>query len=242
MPTDPSGEDRIEELLSQLQGIFGRLSQSEEEELKEKVTPPASPPPTEAASEPAPPPETSPASSVETPPAAPVPEVAPSASEAATFLSASEMPPTAAPAPDTAALYQSGVPDQSAIQVAIFYPQGRETEAHTLARKLEALTPKFMKVALQLTVRVLSPYNPKEDWKQTVLMPDQLEKVRGLFLVMERALDDERRKAFAAEFEARGIYFQDVPLISIERKAFYTDLLLGMVFFFDAHKPRPTAT
>jgi hypothetical protein len=30
-----------------------------------------------------------------------------------------------------------------------------------------------------------------------------------------------------------------MPTASIEKKAFYTDVLLGLVFFFDSHKPSP---
>ena len=55
---------------------------------------------------------------------------------------------------------------------------------------------------------------------------------------MERPLEDPRRKTIAAELEERNIYFQEVMLGSIEKKAFYTDILLGLVFFFDSRKPK----
>src|SRR5690348_337862 len=38
---DPHGDERIEELLGQLQGIFGRLSRSEEEESGQKLNLPS---------------------------------------------------------------------------------------------------------------------------------------------------------------------------------------------------------
>ncbi len=46
-----------------------------------------------------------------------------------------------------------------------------------------------------------------------------------------------KRKSVAADLEGRNIYFQEVTLASIEKKAFYTDILLGLVFFFDSRKP-----
>src|SRR5437879_3379384 len=84
-PKDSHGDEHIEDLLSQLQGIFGRLSSSEEEESKDKldvpvlVQPPAATPEAPPVKEPVPPPTTSPAVSsqpVESVPMEPLPPAA----------------------------------------------------------------------------------------------------------------------------------------------------------------------
>ena len=121
--------------------------------------------------------------------------------------------------------------------VAIFYPTGRDGEAKALAQKLEILTPKFTKVAFRLRTTVMEAYDPKSDWRDPLLAKVTANSLRLVFLVVDRPLDDARRKPLAAELDRKKIYFQDVPLLSIEKKAFYTDLLLGLVFFFDTNRP-----
>jgi len=58
---------------------------------------------------------------------------------------------------------------------------------------------------------------------------------------MDRPLEDGKRKMIAGELESKNIYFQEVTLAVIEKKAFYTDVLLGLVFFFDSRKPKTDA-
>ena len=73
--SDPNEEKNVEELLSQLQGIFGKLSKPDEDDARAKV----SPPPVQAAPViPTPPdPKPEPASAPE--PVLPKPETAPEA-------------------------------------------------------------------------------------------------------------------------------------------------------------------
>src|SRR5689334_19493386 len=52
--TDPKKDEHIEELLSKLQGIFGKLSHSEEEEAKQSVEVPKSTPKEREVKEPPP--------------------------------------------------------------------------------------------------------------------------------------------------------------------------------------------
>ena len=54
--------------------------------------------------------------------------------------------------------------------------------------------------------------------------------------IVERPIEEVRRKTIIASLEPRGIYVHEVPALAIEKKAFYTDLLLGMVFFYDSLK------
>src|SRR4051812_23386774 len=69
----PEGE-HIEELLSQLKGIFGHLSESEQEEAKQKITPPPHIPVAEPVPAPIPAPAPEPAREVP-PMSEPVPSV-----------------------------------------------------------------------------------------------------------------------------------------------------------------------
>lgn len=114
---------------------------------------------------------------------------------------------------------------------------GRETEAKALAQKLETMTPKFTKVAFRLRVGVFLPFDPKSEWKDNLVAQAQGNALQTVFLLTERPLEEARRKAIVGELEALGIYFQEVPVASVEKKAFYTDILLGLVFFFDSRKP-----
>lgn len=217
-PKDSHGDEHIEDLLSQLQGIFGRLS---------SLDPPASAStptdaPQESASNP-PSPPTIPAQSAEPIPAkaAPPPAAAPASEPAAFAL------PTAPATPE----------DLSALSAAIYYPIGREAEAKTFAQKLETLTPKFTKVAFHLRIASLTPYDPKNEWRNALLAKAAAgEGLRAIFLVIGRPLEEAKRKPLVSQLESKGVYFQDVPFLSIEKKAFYTDLLLGLVFFFDTLK------
>ena len=242
---DPQRDEHIEELLSKLQGIFGKLSHSEEEprqpievpvpapkepELKE--SPPAPPP---AAPKPEPP---APVNYYEPPaaPASPPPAAAPLASPAA--------PPVPA-APLTGATYETTVPTEDPEKIivpsAVFFPSGKDSDAKTLAQKLETMTPKFTKVAFRLRIGVFLPYDPKSEWKESILAKAAESKFQTVFVLIERTLEDSRRKIIVSELEGRGIYFQDVLASSIEKKALYTDVLLGLVFFFDSRKPSPGA-
>lgn len=251
-PKDPKQDDHIEDLLGQLQGIFGRLSKSEQEEAdqKEDVPPPA---PVRATT-PAPPPIVDPIPEPITPP---IPAIEPEPEPVIPVVDMAPPPPppppppepvpepppvaTPEPAASTASNYQSTIEPASAdaglLNTAIFFPQGRETEGKTLAGKIETMTPKFAKVAFKLRVGHFAEFDPKSDWKESVLAQTLKSGSRALFIVMNSPLDDARRKAIIAELEPRGIYFQEVPLLSIEKKAFYMDLLLGIVFFFDSLKP-----
>src|SRR5688572_8312332 len=129
--TDPQKDDHIEELLGKLQGIFGKLSHSEEEESKLKVEIPATPPPPKEPAK-----ELTPQ---EAPPAKPAPAAMPS--------------PAATPSPSGAGAYESTVPvedtERMIVPTAVYFPPGREGEARSLAQKLETMTPRFTKVAFR---------------------------------------------------------------------------------------------
>jgi len=241
--TDPQNDDHIEELLGKLQGIFGKLSHSEEEEAKQKIEIPTPAPkepeakitpsamPSTAASKPAAPtplnfytePEPTPAATPEPP------------------ASAAPVPSASVQGPSETSAYESTVPSQDAekiiVPTALFFPPGRETEAKSLAQKLETMTPKFTKVAFRLRVGVFLPYDPKSDWKEIILTKARESHFQAVFVVMDRPMEDGKRKSVAAELEGQNIYFQEVTIASIEKKAFYTDILLGLVFFFDSRKP-----
>jgi hypothetical protein len=243
-PNKNPQDDHIEDLLSQLQGIFGKLSRQEEEESKDKLDAPAAKP--EAKPVPAPvlkpepqpepksepKPEPTPEPKIElTPPAAPSPAPVPP--------NPSPSPaPSPAPEPITIQTPAGDTPiDDSTLITGIAYPAGRDAEAKALAGKLESLTPRFTKVSFHLKVMWTLIYDPKSDWKEAVVNQIATGNTKAFFLVVERPLDDTRRRALAAEMESRSVYLQEVPALSIEKKAFYTDVLLGLVFFFDSMKP-----
>ncbi len=266
---DPHGDQRIEELLSQLQGIFSKLSTSDQAESQEKENLPASSSGTPApaliehlseadAAVPVPLPVPTPAPvpvpppvSMEPPPAqpaAPTPTPAPVAD-------IPELPPAPAPAapvfePATAHTEVSpaspatppAMDDDTTIRVAICYPEENENELKTLSQKLETLTPKFTKVSFKLAVRMVTSYKPKAtDWSEEFFAQAQAQRIRAYFFIVPRPMEEAKRKALAATLEKFGIYYQEVPLVSIEKRAFYMDLLLGLVFFFDSHglSPKP---
>ncbi len=218
-------DDHIEDLLSQLQGIFGKLSKQEEE-------PAAAPPPKPAPVSPA---------ALQKPPEAPPPQgdIIPQPPALA------DPTPTAEPAPEPTPLPVVAAPlapaptsdDPSQLATHIAYPLGREAEAKSLAQKLETITPKFTKVAFHLKVTHTAAYDPKSEWKESVIHSAMSGRARALFTIMDRPLDETRRKAIMVDMEKSGVYFQEVPLLSIEKKAFYTDVLLGLVFFMDSQKP-----
>jgi hypothetical protein len=231
--TDPQKDEHIEELLSKLQGIFGKLSHSEEEPSAEpEIRVPVPAPKEFEKSETAPPPPT--------PPASP-----PAAQEPPPPLNLYAPPPSPSPPaaamPSPSAAYETTVPledpEKMIVPSAVYFPPGRETEAKSLAQKLETMAPKFTKVAFRLRIGVFLPYDPKSDWKEAVLARAAEAKFQTVFVVIDRPLDDGRRKTIAADLEGRNIYFQEVLTPSIEKKAFYTDVLLGLVFFFDSRKP-----
>ncbi len=240
-PNKSSDGEHIEELLSQLKGIFGNLSEAEQEEAKKKITPPAmpasgSPPsqienPAPAAQVTHPPPlselPTSPASAEELVPFTPIPELSePQApAELAHMPGSDPYTPNEVPVPEGASL----------VPTAIFYPAGRITEAKIVAGKVEKITPKFTKVSVVVNVQSLAPYDLKADLKSVVL-PLITSPIKAVFILTEKSLDDVRRKALVSDLEPRGIYFQDIPVLQIEKKALYMDMLLGMVFFFDSQK------
>ncbi len=247
-------DDHIEDLLSQLQGIFGRLSSSEEEESQTKIDPPpvnkpvsSAPPSVPAESQPTqdpafeaptpvplsvPAPSTpnsAPAAitvSAELPPVAPTP--LPTSSESPDVPTA----PMSMPPADTLAPSNSDLP---VVNCAIFFPPNHEAEVKTLTERVETMTPKFTKVSFQIKVSALFSYDPKGEIRDSVV--SRLEQgIQAVFLVVERTIEESKRKAIAGELDPRGIYFQEVPVASVEKKAFYTDLLLGMVFFYDSLK------
>ncbi len=241
--TDPQKDEHIDELLSKLQGIFGKLSRSEEEESKQKLDIPSGEPagkPRDAGQPashnmpgPAPvstgPLETPPASSPSSAPSE-IPFEPPGASSGVTSA--------------TIGIYQSIVPPQDAekliVPTALFFPQGKDAEAKSLATKLEMMTPKFTKVAFCLRVIVCLPYDPKSEWKDALLAKATEHACQTLFVIVDRAMDDSKKKTIASECEAKNLYFHDVPINAIEKKAYYTDILLGLVFYFDTHRPPTT--
>ncbi len=132
-------------------------------------------------------------------------------------------------------------PDKIIVPTAVYFPPGREAEGKSLAQKLETMAPKFTKVAFRLRVGVFLPYDPKSDWKDLIVQKAAETQFQTVFVVMDRPLEDSKRKAIAGELEVQNIYFQEVTLAVIEKKAFYTDVLLGLVFFFDSRKPKTDA-
>jgi hypothetical protein len=269
--TDPQKDEHIEELLSKLQGIFGKLSHSEEEEAKQKIEIPQAAPldeeKTETPAEPAPG-QVAPGDpygqplhpkGVGAPPASKVPpEVPKAASPTPINLYAEPGTPTPTPssvpaeppatptpgeagATPAAGTYESmvptGDPEKLLIPTAVYFPLGKEAEAKSLAQKLEMMTPKFTKVAFRLRVIVFMSYDPKKEWKDALMAKAAEAQFQTVFVVVDRAMEETRKKTILSELEVKNVYFQDVPMASIEKKAFYTDILLGLVFFFDSHKP-----
>jgi hypothetical protein len=238
--TDPQKDEHIEELLSKLQGIFGKLSHSEEEEAKQKIEIPTPAPKESEKMAPSPPPAEAPPSAKPT---------SPSPINLYTEPAAASPPPPAAAAPpptnpgvvSSPGTYESqvplGDPEKLIIPTAVYYPFGKDAEAKSLAQKLEMMTPKFTKVAFRLRVIVFMAYDPKTEWKEALMTKAAEAQFQTVFAVVDRSMEDSKKKAIAGELEAKNIYFQDVPLASIEKKAYYTDILLGLVFFFDSHRP-----
>jgi hypothetical protein len=241
---DPQKDEHIEELLSKLQGIFGKLSHSEEEESRPKVdSPKLAPKDSEKKQTNAPVTFNAPAPTIPTPlnlyTDPPNPEASP--------VPAAPTDPAAAPADggrlSEASGYETTVPledpEKIIVPAAVFYPPGRENEAKSAAQKLETMTPKFTKVAFRLRVGVFHPYDPKSEWKDSLVAKVVQAQSQTVFVLVERPLDDAKRKAVVAALEIQRIYLQEIPVVSIEKKAFYTDVLLGLVFFFDSHRPSP---
>lgn len=226
-------DDHIEDLLSQLQGIFGKLSRQDEEESRDKTeAAPQTVPPSPAAPPPVPMPDKKPSAAMpESPPVVRSPAEPPAPPPAAAPSPAASTPAVPAVPPET-------VPaDSSHLATGIVFPGPREVEARALAAKLETITPKFTKVEFRLKVVWTQSYDPKTDWTEGVLSLVRSGQTRALFVILERPLDDAKRKVLIAELEKSNVYFQEVPLLSIEKKAFYTDVLLGLVFFIDSQKP-----
>jgi hypothetical protein len=236
----PDGE-HIEELLSQLKGIFGHLSETEQEEARQKITPPslATPPPAKETPPPAEPPPAEeailPEPDVAAPPAADAGPLDPFPAPAAEAVVPAPLPPSEGYSPN-----EISVPEGAAlIPAAVFYPAGRINEAKAVAEKVERITPKFTKVAIVLNVQALSAYDPKADLKTTIVSQVKDTVIKAVFVLMDKPIEDTRRKLMLAELEPKGIYFQEIPFHQIEKKALYTDMLLGMVFFFDSQKQPP---
>jgi hypothetical protein len=235
----PDG-DHIEELLSQLKGIFGQLSDAEQAEAKQKITPPPTAAPATPPTIPKPAPAPIPAPLPIDEPLAPQsfgapPE--PDPVQTIPFNSAPELSEPQAPPPvETGyAPNEITVPEGATLlPSAVFYPAGRDNEARTVVGKVERITPKFTKVAVVINVQALAPYEPKSDLRG--LLPSIGPAIKAVFVLVDKPLDDTRRKAMLGALEPRGIYFQDIPIPQIEKKAIYTDMLLGMVFFFDSQK------
>jgi hypothetical protein len=229
--SDPNEEKNVEELLSQLQGIFGKLSKADEAPL------PVEQPPAPVIEPALPIPEAPPPRAVEDPfslqpPGGlqPIPEPL------------SRPPPDAIvevtstpvmPAPESPQLY-----DDATIGCAIYYPLMREKEAKLLAEKIETMTPKFTKLAFKLKVGFILSYDPRAEWRDAAIERVRQNNIRAFFLLSDRVLDEPKRRALQNDLDAHLIYFQEVPTLSLEKKAFFTDVLLGMVFFFDTLKPK----
>src|SRR3954470_22133694 len=116
---NPEG-DHIEELLSQLKGIFGHLSETEQAEARQKVTPPPAAPAPVPAPEPLHQATPEPEAPVDPPPVefnAPAPAAPPK--PVGTASSASNFTPNEVAVPAGATL----------VAAAIFYPVGRSVEA-----------------------------------------------------------------------------------------------------------------
>lgn len=259
MADERKDDEHIEELLSQLQGIFGKLSTTDTEEARAKADLPAPAPAPEPTAVPAP---TSAAESAPVPTPAPAPAPAPAPIPMTDPFALK--PPTPLPPPPeepqlkeplpvptgpvTAATPTPVMPepitppvfDNSTIGCAVYYPMMRDKEAKTLAQKIETMTPKFTKVAFKLNVAFVVSYDQRGDWRDPMIARVRENNIRALFLLSDRPMDDARRRGLQAELEASQIYFQEVPLASVEKKAFFTDVLLGMVFFFDSMKPKPS--
>jgi len=244
MADERKDDEHIEELLSQLQGIFGKLSTPDAEEARTKADPP--------------PLETNPPVAVPAPASAPAPAPMPTTDPFALKPPAPEpLPedpklkeplPVVPTGPVTATTPTPVMPepasppvfDTSTIGCAVYYPMMRDKEAKTLAQKIETMTPKFTKVAFKLKVAFVVSYDQRSDWRDSMITRVGENNIRALFLLVDRPMDDARRRGLQAELEASQIYFQEVPLASVEKKAFFTDVLLGMVFFFDSMKPKPS--
>jgi len=159
-PEKPEG-DNIEQLLSQLKGIFGHLSDSEKEESKQKITPPYTPPPETSASapvlsEPSVPPSESEAAPQEIFEPPPFDPTAPSEMPALEPWVAAETPATVAPLTNPDGFTPAEInmaPGTALIPTMIFYPAGRINEAKVVAEKVERITPKFTKVPSCSTFR-----------------------------------------------------------------------------------------
>ncbi len=192
--SDSHGDERIEELLSNLKTIFNTISKASEPKPE-----PAHPEPREAASVPVAPP-------LQTP----------------------------SPHPETAKVVPQS--DDGSIPTLIYYPSGRDAEAVTLGQKLETMTPKFTKVTFQLRIMETLAYDAKFDWQAEAAAKVKTDGIKVFYVILEKPLDPAKREALATELNQTKVYFHEVPLLSIEKKAFYTDQLLGLVFFFDTQK------
>jgi hypothetical protein len=223
--TDPQKDEHIEELLSKLQGIFGKLSHAEEEPAPQEKIEVSAPAPRDSE-----PKESAP----EVPPA-PTPEKPVSPPPLNLYEPEASRSPLPTMAYETTVPLQD--PEKIIVPAAVYYSPGKEAEARSLAQKLETMTPRFTKVAFRLRIGVFLPYDPKNEWKDTIVTKAAETKFQAVFVIIDRPLDDSRRKLIAADLEEKGVYFQDVLTPSIEKKAFYTDVLLGLVFFFDSRKP-----
>jgi len=261
-------DEHIEELLSQLQGIFGKLSKAEEEEASQKIDTPSSipsvprpAPDPRPAPMPTPPPRMEPLrddpfalkppplsetpTPTPVPPAVSLPPAAPPAmadiSPPGVTVSTGDpepLPSAGEPAPLITPPLEPVVYDNSVLTTAIFYPISRDKEANTLQAKVEALSPKFTKVSFKLKVILMQPYEPKSEWREEALARITQAQARVFFVLTDRAMDDTKRRLVLAKTEPLQIYFQEVVFPSLEKKAFFTDLLLGLVFFFDSLKPK----
>ena len=110
------------------------------------------------------------------------------------------------------------------------------TDAKIVAEKIERMTPKFTRVTFVLNIQALNAYDPKADVKSTVVSQTG-PAMKAVFLLVDKPLDDARRRAISSDLEPKGVYFQEIPMNQIEKKALYTDMLLGLVFFYDSQKP-----
>ena len=58
---------------------------------------------------------------------------------------------------------------------------------------------------------------------------------------MPQRLSSKTPPPFAAEAARREFYYQEVPLESISKKAFYFDFLIGLTFFLKSQQTPPSA-
>ncbi len=171
------------------------------------------------------------------PPPSAMPEVSPPPPE----------PPPAVPIttpisgipPHITALLSSEVAD---IPFLIGYPESMTKEADELQRNLERLEPKFTKMMFHMSGRGSVSYSANHSLVESAFT--QLQDMRGgaLLVITKHHLSAKSPHFIGEEMAQLGIYFQEVLVDSISKKAFYFDFLLGLVFFLKSQMPQSPGT